>query len=284
MEHPLTVSFFILKQCNFNCRFCYSTFPDVGRRCSNAEAESIIRCLAGAGVQKVTFVGGEPTLHPHIAGLVDLAHRYGMVTVVVSNGARLPQLLDACPNTLDWVGLDIDSIHEDVEVRLGRGTGGHVARTIELTDECHRRGIRLKLNSVVTSLAWQEDWSEVIRQIQPDRWKAFQVLPVAGQNDGIDDLLITPEQFKAWADRHAHLGVIPETNDLMSNTYALIDPSGRFYESTPAGHVYGKSILEVGVAEAWASVEFREEQFKARGGIYDWGGEGALTPLGNRGS
>ena len=273
MSTPIcpAVNYFVMRECNMRCRFCYATFRDVNGRLSNTDAERVVRLLAEAGVEKITFVGGEPTLHPHIVGLVNTAHDAGLTTQIVSNGARLIPLMDACKGSLDWVGLDLDSINEDVEVALGRGRGGHVAKTIALAEEIHKRGVRLKLNTVVTRLSWQEDMTAAIERIRPDRWKGFQVLPVPGQNDGsVDDLLITPEQFQAWSDRHAHLGLIPESNDLMSLSYALVDPMGRFYSSDGTGHKYGKSILEVGAQAAWDSVSFREDRFDARGGRYDW--------------
>jgi len=272
---PPAVNFFLLKECNLRCRFCYSTFKDVDGRLSNDQTEQVVAQLADAGVEKITFVGGEPTLHPNIKDLVQLSHELGMVTTIVTNGARLQPLLDACADQLDWVGLSLDSLNEQVEVRLGRGEWGHVERMVKLAAKCRKAGVKVKLNSVITAFNWQEDFSDFIRVFRPDRWKAFQVLPVAGQNDGIDDLLITDEQFASWVARHtdlASIGLAPvaETNELMSYSYALIDPLGRFYSGGPAGHVYGPSILDVGVEEAWASVDFRQERFDRRGGKYDW--------------
>lgn len=266
---PPAVNFAVLKECNFHCRFCYSTFQNIKDRLSDPDAEKVVRLLADAGIEKITFVGGEPTLHTNITGLINTAHQAGLVTTLVSNGTGLTQVLDTC--AVDWVGLDLDSIHENIETQLGRGRGGHVQRTYDLADECHRRGIKLKLNTVVTALSWEENMSEAIKRIQPDRWKGFQVLPVAGQNDGkVESLLITSEQFRAWTERHVHLKVIAETNELMSLSYALIDPLGRFYASDTQGHLYGRSILDVGVEKAWASIPFHQDRFEARGGRYDW--------------
>ena len=275
MVIPPSVNYFVWKRCNMQCRFCYATFRDVPHQLEFHESQQLIRRLAEAGVEKISFVGGEPTLHPHIVPLLKLAHDVGMVTVLISNGARLREVVRACtPGVLNWVGLDIDSSSEDVEIALGRGTGGHIDNMIEMADLCHERGIRLKLNTVVTSLSWQDYMGDIVERVKPDRWKAFQVLPVQGQNDGkVDDLLITSEQFGAWVARHRHLGVIAETNDLMSCSYALIDPSGRFYSGHTTGHQYGKPILDVGVEEAWASVEFNEGRFHARGGLYNWAPE-----------
>lgn len=77
---------------------------------------------------------------------------------------------------------------EATQAALGRGTGGHVARSLAHAREIRARGLRLKLNTVVTALNWREDMSEFVRQVQPERWKVFQVLPVGGQNDGAVEL------------------------------------------------------------------------------------------------
>ncbi|MBA3546792.1 MAG: hypothetical protein H0T76_09945 [Nannocystis sp.] len=77
---------------------------------------------------------------------------------------------------------------------------------ISQPDEIRARGLRLKLNTVVTALNWREDMSEFVRRVAPERWKVFQVLPIGGQNDGaVDDLLIDAAQFRAFVDRHVPL-------------------------------------------------------------------------------
>lgn len=96
-------------------------------------------------------------------------------------------------------------------------------------------GIGLKLNTVVTALNWQEDMHALLRDLRPARWKVFQVLAIAGQNDGaVEPLLITGEQFAAFVDRHLDLeaeglGPVAEDNDAMTDSYAMIDPLERFY-------------------------------------------------------
>ncbi len=58
--------------------------------------------------------------------------------------------------------------------------GDHVARSLSLFDRLHQYGIRVKLNTVVTRLNYQEDMSAFVRRVRPERWKVFQVLPVDG--------------------------------------------------------------------------------------------------------
>lgn len=69
-----------------------------------------------------------------------------------------------------------------------------------------------------------------------------------------NDLAVTPEQFAAYLERNKDVGrnveVVPESNELMTGSYAMVDPAGRFFDNTEGRHTYGKPILEVGMAAA----------------------------------
>jgi radical S-adenosyl methionine domain-containing protein 2 len=236
----------------------------------------VIAALADTGCEKLNFAGGEPTLRADLPRLLRRAKGRGLVTSIVTNGFRLDQLLDAHADVLDWVGLSVDSGRESVQRALGRGKGDHVANSLRLADRCRELGLRVKLNSVVTALTWDEDMSALVRTIQPERWKAFQVLPMAGQNDGsVEDLLISPDQFRAFVDRHHPLGAdglapVVEDNDAMRGSYAMVDPLGRFFGNATGRHVYSRPIIEVGVKAALAEVGFVRAKFEERGGSYSW--------------
>jgi radical S-adenosyl methionine domain-containing protein 2 len=272
----VAVNFHLYKPCNYRCRFCFATFRDIRGQLDLEQSLRLLRLLRDAGCEKLNFAGGEPTLHPHIGALLAESRRLGLVTSIISNGARLSQLLAAHAADLDWVGLSVDSADESVQSALGRGTGGHVARSLVLADEIRARGLRLKLNSVVTALNWREDMSAFIRRVRPERWKVFQVLPVGGQNDGaVDDLLIDAGQFRAFVDRHAGLAAeglapIAEDNDAMTASYAMIDPLGRLFDNSAGRHTYSAPITEVGVERALRQIRFSLARLVARGGKYAW--------------
>ena len=206
---PISVNFHLWPRCNLRCTFCYAGFPDSRKAMPTADAKRLISLLAAAGTEKITFVGGEPTLHPDLAALVRHAAEVGLVTCIVTNGARLLLVLDAAAGAVHWVGLSVDSGSEAVQAALGRGKGNHVAQSVVLAEVVRARGIRLKLNTVVTSLTWAEDMSALVRAIKPERWKAFQVLRVEGENDGrVEPLLISAEQFASFVCRHEHLHAV----------------------------------------------------------------------------
>ncbi len=273
---PVAVNFHLWPRCNLGCKFCYAGFPGARSVLPVEEAKQVIGALVVAGTDKITFVGGEPTLHPHLAELVRHAGDLGLVTCVVTNGARLRLLLESAGEALHWVGLSIDSGNEDVQAALGRGGGDHVRTSIEHADELRRRGARIKLNSVITQLNWQEDMSALVRRVGPERWKAFQVLRIEGENDGkVEPLLISDAQFRAFVQRHAHLeteGLAPicEDNDAMRGSYVMIDPQGRFFSNEFGRYLVSAPILKVGVMAALAEVGWRADKFAARGGMYDW--------------
>ena len=276
MNAPVAVNFHINTSCNAHCRFCFATFRDVVGPFSTDIALRVIDALALAGCEKLNFAGGEPTLRADVGLLLRRANRHGLVTSIVTNGFCLDHLLDEHAAALNWVGLSVDSGREDIQRALGRGNGTHIAKSIRLADRCRRLNIRVKLNSVVTALTWVEDMSDLVRRIQPERWKAFQALRVEGQNDGsVEELLITPKQFSAFVSRHTHLateGLAPvvEDNDAMRGSYVMVDPLGRFFGNATGSHVYSQPILDIGVAAALAEVGFMPEKFEARGGRYSW--------------
>ncbi|AUX43646.1 uncharacterized protein SOCE26_050980 [Sorangium cellulosum] len=164
----VAVNYHIYKPCNLRCRFCFATFRDVRESLAVDDAFRLLRLLRDAGCKKLTFAGGEPTLHPRFGEILAEARRLGFVTCVITNGARLANILDGQASDLDWLGFSIDSAREEAQAALGRGSGAYVQKVLALVDEARRRGVRIKLNTVVTRLTWEEDMSELVRRAYSD--------------------------------------------------------------------------------------------------------------------
>ena len=236
--------------------------------------------LARAGFAKINFAGGEPTLCPWLSDLVSRAKEHGLTTSIVTNGTRISsQWLDAINGDLDWIALSIDTVAPDRLKRTGRTLRGNpvtVEEYLDIASEIKKYGMHLKINSVVTSHTWDEDFTEFIKRARPERWKILQVLPVKGQNDkNIEDYLITDEQFEKYVERNRiveseGIVIVAENNDAMTASYIMVDPAGRFFDNTKGRHTYSKPIIEVGVEEALKEVFVDAERFLRRDGIYDW--------------
>jgi len=219
--------------------------------------------VKSAGIEKMTLTGGEPLLNSCLDEILHECKIQEMATMIVSNGHLMSNtFLHRKHSNIDWIGLSLDSSKERTEILLGRGWGSHVKKIREISPLIKNYGIKLKINTVITSLNYQKDMYEMIEELHPDRWKIFQVLKVEGENDGrVDPLLITEEQFMSFVNRHKHLNPIYETNDLFRSSYTMLDPLGRFFQNSK-GHIeYSRSILNVDPLEALAEVGWDKEKF-----------------------
>jgi radical S-adenosyl methionine domain-containing protein 2 len=281
-----SVNFHLWEPCNMRCNFCFATFQDMKKtilpkgHLPKEQSLEVVRALADAGFEKITFVGGEPTLCPWLTDLIREAKLLGMNTGIVTNGSKLnPEYLSELRPWLDWIGISIDSLQHDTNIAIGRAIYGkkpldreHYYNLVDLVNQC---GFQLKINTVVNRFNLSEDLYDFILYSKTERWKVFQVLPIKGENDQhIEDLKISSKEFDSYLERHMRLGkiLVPERNEDMTGSYAMVDPAGRFYENSTGSLLYSKPILEVGVHAAYEQAHPDSEKFLKRGGLYDWNG------------
>jgi radical S-adenosyl methionine domain-containing protein 2 len=279
-----SVNFHLWEPCNMRCKFCFATFLDMKQtilpkgHLPKEQSLEVVRQLAAAGFQKITFVGGEPTLCPWLIELIQEAKKLGMNTGIVTNGTRLTaDYLSELRPYLDWIGLSVDSLNEETNVSIGRAITGKKALNrnhyYELVELINSFRFLLKINTVVNRLNLEENLSEFIRRSKTSRWKVFQVLPIEGENDRfIRNFEISSYEFDAYLQRHSELGeiLVPERNEVMKGSYAMVDPAGRFFENSTGALQYSQPILTVGVKEAYRQSHPSAQKFFDRGGVYDW--------------
>ena len=281
-----SVNFHLWKPCNMKCSFCFATFQDVGQdtlpkgHLQREDCLAVVEALATAGFDKINFAGGEPTLCPWLPDLIHRAKELELTTSMVTNGSFVTQeWLDRVGGCLDWAAVSIDTVDPEKLKRMGRTTrAGPLSEVdyLRILDMLRQRHIRLKINTVVTRENYDEDMTGFIAKARPERWKLLQVLPVRGQNDGlVDNLVITHEEFASYVLRNRHvesLGivVVPESNDLMTGSYVMVDPAGRFFDNVDGTYVYSRPINQVGVEVALREVSVDPDKFRLRDGLYDW--------------
>ncbi len=268
------------------CGFCFATFQDIQPdilpegHLGREDCLSVVECLALAGFRKINFAGGEPTLCHWLPELITRAKELGLTTCVVTNGSRLTrEWLGGIKDSLDWATLSIDSLEPGTLLRMGRTTrSGPMSREeyLNAIGDLKEYGIRLKINTVVTRHNMDESLASFITETRPERWKLLQVLPVKGQNDhAINRFLVSHEEFdqyiqvNRWVEAYG-IRVVPENNNLMTGSYVMVDPAGRFFDNVIGSHTYSKPILEMGVEAALREVAVDPEKFLSRDGLYDW--------------
>src|SRR3954447_10697746 len=78
------------RRCNLSCLHCYSSSgPDQREELPLGMLRGALDDAAAAGYNVASMSGGEPTLYPGLASLLDHARGLGMRTTVTTNGMLL---------------------------------------------------------------------------------------------------------------------------------------------------------------------------------------------------
>lgn len=269
-----TVSFHIVKPCNMKCKFCYATFDDfkVGPQMELHDAMKVVGKLADAGVQKITFAGGEPMLYKNIRQIIRFSKSLSLTTSIITNGSLLNDgWLEDMMGSLDWVGISIDSLSPTTNALIGRKAYKEVQYR-DLISNIKDRGFLLKINTVVNRFNKSEDFNDFLEWANPDRWKVFQTLRVDGQNSRqFDEISCSAAAFNSFIQRHSDRAcLVPENNEAMTGSYLLIDPLGRMFENSSGRHTYSDSLITADVENCLNQIVLNRSRFIARGGIYKW--------------
>lgn len=269
---PETVNIHLWPHCNLRCRYCYGQFSERPPWLPLAEWEVIARSLARAGVQRLNFSGGEPTLHPDMLAIARATRRVGLHASIVTNGKMLS---DDLLSEMAVVALSIDAPDDATNARIGRidRGGSYVEHIASTAARVHAVGAGLKINTVVTRLNLDANLTTLCRRLRPDKLKLLQFVSVEGENaDRAPELAVTAEEFERFVDRHrplerAGIWVQPESSDTITTSYIMVDPSGRLFQHQNGKHVRSRPLTEVSLESALRDVGgYDREVFEARGG------------------
>lgn len=276
------LNYHLWRPCNMRCAYCFAHFDECIREKARPEVEAarcvdVIRQSAQAGISKITFSGGEPTLCPWLFDAVAESRRLGLTTMVVSNGSLIDQVwLGRYAGILDWLGLSVDSLCAETNNRIGRCRGDGLSYSgAEYLNLCRRvcaAGIGLKINTVVSAFNHSEDFSTLLDEARPARWKVFQALEVHGQNDAyFNRCRISGNDYAVFLERHArHACLVPESNAAMRGSYLMINPEGCFFDNAEGMHRTSQPVWQIGWESARAQVSVSPHKFQARGGDWEW--------------
>lgn len=276
----LVVNWHLLEPCQLKCKYCYaewkkSDLPLLYRE--EQKSNALIReiaSLANNRQVRLSFAGGEPLLDNKISQKIKSASEQSLKISIITNGDFLTRKLpDDDLLKLSMLGVSIDSFNSFKNIAIGRAT---VSRRMPDYNEIiaylqHAKQLnphlKIKINTVVNPFNWNDDLSEKIEKISPDKWKILRVLPATKKSTQFS---ITNEQFEAFKLKHRHLPYAQfEDNTDMLNSYLMIDPYGRFFFNIAKGYGYSDPIIEVGIDNALKQIKFDETKFINRyeGGV-----------------
>lgn len=287
-----SVNYHFTRKCNYACGFCFHTSLTSHVE-SLAQSKSMLKLLRDNGCEKINFAGGEPFLPEYRERLGEMVRfakeECGYPSVsIISNAVYVnEEWFSRFSKYLDILGVSCDSADDAINRRIGRGFGDHVQHVQQAAGLCKKYNVMLKINTVVNSFNWDSDMSALVNELEPMRWKVFQVLDVRGENSGSDSLrdvskfLIEKEKFDHFIAQHSSKIIKKdilkvEGNDVMQSSYILLDEFGRFLDCSLGSKTPTESILQVGVAAALAQLQnsagggFDTKAFEQRDGVFNW--------------
>ncbi len=285
----LVVNWHLTEACNFQCRYCYAAWakpknePELWRdeAVSRELLESLYSFFSATNDQnplrtglrwralRLSLAGGEPTLlGARLTNILTHAKTIGFKTSLITNASRQDVVLDASRH-LDMLGISIDSVKPSTNEIIGRRNQRNeqvsLTNLLTLVEQVRRERpeLTIKINTVVNAANADEDMSELIAALRPERWKIMRMLPKV--SDGLE---IDQAAFLRFVGRHNRLHTLMsvEDNTNMEQSYIMIDPHGRFFQNEPgkAGYIYSFPITKFGAQQAFDGVTFEATKFAAR--------------------
>jgi GTP 3',8-cyclase len=121
----------VTDRCNFRCTYCMPLegLPWLPKAdiLTYEEIAEVVRQLAPLGLRRVRLTGGEPTIRPQLATLVQQLRAVPLVQDIAlsTNGVRLPELAQPLRDAgLDRINMSADSLRPDRVVAIARRSLG----------------------------------------------------------------------------------------------------------------------------------------------------------------
>lgn len=154
---PESVCFRVTRFCNARCSFCLA--PPDGEHPNTELLKGRIDWLLENGVRVIHFCGGEPTIHPGIAQLVEHVHTRGGKTRLTTNGIVLPaRLLTVLRRFRSDVKVSLHGNREFHNEIVGRRDAFDSAE--ESLCRLLAAGVRVSVQTTVISGGeWVVDWA-----------------------------------------------------------------------------------------------------------------------------
>ncbi len=257
--------FYITLGCNLRCKTCYigNEWLSSGERFSREEAYLILKHFGEGGLDRLTFLGGEPVTHPNITDLIIQASRYPIKERRMTTNAVDLGFLDLKRLTgdeLDHISVSIDGITPDIHERIrGRGT---FIKTVENIRRLIIHGFRIHANYTVTGINKHQAAESVkffgklgIKEvnfhlvsmignagnnpelyIKPKEWveirkKLEAINDVKGITMRIPLMYVTPEEYQALVNLEAYHPFQSRSYHSNTGQRIVLYPNGRVYMS-----------------------------------------------------
>ena len=123
-DSPVMFFLDLTEKCNLNCWFCYNERTSRIKQDANPkDIKKILDIMRTSGCDEVTYLGGEPTIYPHLFEVLEYADYLGFKQSFVTNGQILnKKFVEHLTKikTLE-IGVSIHSCYSSVQNKISGG-------------------------------------------------------------------------------------------------------------------------------------------------------------------
>lgn len=252
---PDVVNFHFVDYCNYSCCYCFVKKDNRIASLSRCKiiVDNIAEYFSSIHVRgRINLVGGEVFMCTYLQQIIDYINARGIDVSIVTNGSFLTNdFVEKNNKKISSIGISVDSLNYDTNIKIGRCQKNKTISKIELIDLCNiikKSGIKLKINHCISKFNCNEDISQFITDVQPDRFKIFQMSIVEGINERCKNMQVAREEFELCCEKYKSLHAVIEKEEEMKESYLMIDSIGDFYidrSDAPLGNAVTESFTEM---------------------------------------
>ena len=245
----------VTDRCNFRCLYCMPleglTWLPKHDILSYEEIARVVEQLAPLGLRRLRITGGEPTIRPALARLVEMLRVVPEVEDIAlsTNGVRLPELARELRDAgLDRVNISADSLRPDRIAAIARRNLGFDPVTAASAAEAVGLG-PIKLNMVVMRGINDDEIVDFARLTLNHPWhvRFIELMPVGGLRELTAEHIVPSEEV---LERVAVLGALepgggPPRGNGPAAYYHFAGAPGSIGVITPMTHTYCGSCNRV---------------------------------------
>ncbi len=209
----------ITARCNQSCKYCHR-FLNI-KDLSYEKNLSILNNLEKSGITSITWTGGEALLLNGIDNLLECSYKKGIKNKIITNGKLLTkERIDRIYKYLDSITLSIDSVDNNINYFLGRGTN-HFREIKDILDYIKEKkyNIKIRINSVVckNNLNNFNDLIAFLNKYDIYSWRIFKFMPLR------EKAVINKEQFDVTMDEYSRVVKIIKQQSKIKNIDTRIE-------------------------------------------------------------
>lgn len=225
--------------CNYSCKFCYAKKEQKILSLSQIKfiVDNISEYFQENSITdgRINIAGGEPMTCIYLQDIIDYIISKRIRASIITNGTLLTkEFIKNNRNKLSMIGISIDSINPETNIKLGRCSGNGILDYSTLCENCKlikENGIKLKINIVVSKLNKNEDIRKFLVDVSPNRFKILQMLPTT---PFAEKNCISENEFEEYLGKYKDFSYVKEKTENIKKAYLIIDSMG--YISTENQH------------------------------------------------